>query len=161
MGLSSFRADFSKLHKFVHGIEDNHVVKVGVLGEKVERENAEGGSDITNSEIAMVHEFGSITRNIPKRSMLRMPLHEKSAAIISEGSKGSKKLLAEGNSLQVLRNFGAAALAQIYKAFDTRGFGSWAPDEPGTVHAKGSSQVLVDRGELRRSLSFDVAEKGA
>lgn len=159
MAHSGFRHDFSKLHKFVQGLGDKRVVKIGILGDNVERKAKEADSDVTNAEIGLVHEFGSFTRGIPERSILRMPLHNKQDQVVKGASKGAEKLLAEGNKEQVLRNLGASALAVVDKAFDTRGYGNWPPDSPATVHAKGSSQVLVDRGELRRSISFEVADK--
>lgn len=39
------------------------------------------------------------------------------------------------------------------EAFDTGGFGTWAPLDPATIAAKGSSRPLVDTGALLKELT--------
>lgn len=42
-------------------------------------------------------------------------------------------------------------------AFDTGGFGQWAPLSPATLRAKGGGRILVDTGALRSSLTAGSA----
>ena len=168
--------NLDKLHKFVKGIGQNMVVKVGILGDK----NARPTGAETNASIGLVHEMGSFKRHIPQRSFLRMPLFEKSAEIIKEASIGADKLLAEGNKLKLMERLGAACVGQIDEAFATKGFGEWTgkkANKKATIRAKlrrggfkgakleaamkmkDNDSPLIDTGELRRSISSKVEVK--
>lgn len=37
--------------------------------------------------------------------------------------------------------------------------GNWKPNEPGTIRAKGSSQPLIDSGDMRKYVAYEVREK--
>ncbi len=86
--------DFTGLNNFVKAMDatGKYVVKVGIFGNKTAREiaaekSAKGGvrktikgstGTLTNAEVGLIHELGSIERGIPRRSFLRMPLTQKS-----------------------------------------------------------------------------------
>jgi hypothetical protein len=165
------RFNIDKLHTLVKGLDKNIVVKVGIFGDKAARKEG----PLTNADVGLVHEVGSYKRNIPMRSFLRMPLFQKSKEIIAQSGKNMKKLLAEGNKMQILKNLGVACEAAIGEAFNTKGFGLWRANKTATRRAKLrrggfkgkklsralklADSPLIDTGQLQRSISSKVEVK--
>lgn len=109
---------------------------------------------------------------IPTRSFLRMPL------LSSEGKKELMNIVKSeiGNEFKVtdLSNNTAnkildetvhliaeTAYLRVLQAFDSGGFGKWAPiSEYTRQHRKGNKEVppLTDTGQLKRSISYEVKE---
>ena len=149
------RGDFKALDAFVKGMTGpKMVVKLGVFGNKNTRD--EGGGT-TNAEIGLVHELGSRSRNIPSRSFLRMPLHQRQTEIVAETKVGAEKKLAEGNVVGVLNTLGASCHNAVQDAFGSQGFGTWPDDKEATKARKGKDPaVLIDSGQLRRSIAWKV-----
>lgn len=52
----------------------------------------------------------------------------------------------------LLSMIGDELVDHVEEAFVTGGFGEWAPLDPATIRAKGSSRILVDTGGLLASL---------
>lgn len=149
------QADFSQLNLFVKALSDTHVVNVGIFGRKSGRKEKGG---MSNADVGFIHEFGG--PKMPKRSFLRMPLYLKSEDILARVvAAGALKKLAMGKMVGVLRDLGISCEAAILAAFDSGGFGSWLPLARSTIRRKGSSAVLIDTGQLRRSIASEVAEK--
>ena len=163
------RSDFRGLNDLVKTLGDGDVVRVGILAKKAGRYEAgslkkEGGhrvnkgtkADFGNAELGAVHEFGSISKRIPKRSFLRMPIFQNAEQIISDAAEALPRAVEQGTMRLVLKRIGIACEAAVQKAFATRGFGRWAPDKPATVLGKKSSSPLIDTGQLRRSIASEV-----
>lgn len=160
------KSDFAPLNKFISGLGGNHIVKVGIFGNKTGRNEVEheGGksrmkkakASQTNAELGALHEFGSFTKHIPPRSFLRMPLHQKSNDILAETKKGAEKLLASGDMVAILKRLGFACENAIQRAFASRGFGFWKENAPSTIRRKGSSAPLIDSEQLRKSIASKV-----
>jgi hypothetical protein len=175
--------DFKNLNQFLCSIMKlgDGSVKVGVLRKKTHRQE---NSKNTNAFIGMVHEFGSPSRHIPVRSWLRMPLEVKSEQIVKQLKPVAKELLAKGKPQQILKLLGAACVGMILDAFDSAGFGTWPPDKPRTIAQKslmrnrtpaerariisaienvvphrGIASPLMDTGQLRQSVAFEVSGK--
>lgn len=149
--------DLKKLNAFVKSMHTQMGLDVGIMGNKTGRQ---GKGVTTNAEIGFVHEFGSITRGIPKRSFLRMPLFVHSEKILERVVKaGAMKKLSEGHPEQVLDDLGVSCEVAIADAFDTGGFGSWKELKPGTVSRKHSAAILIQTGQLRRSIAHAVTQK--
>lgn len=147
--------EMSSLDAFVKAISSDMVVKVGIMGRKNGRKDAEG---LTNADVGFIHEFG--TSKIPKRSFLRMPIFQHSEDILAMVKKaGALKKLKAGLIIQVLADLGIACENVILRAFDSAGWGSWAPNTPATIRRKGSSAPLIDTGQLRRSISSAVVQR--
>ena len=76
ISLSDEKKLVDELNKAVNKIADyfdgSYSTSIGIIGSKNTRP-AEG--DIDNAGLGLVHEFGSIIRNIPPRSWLRMPIY--------------------------------------------------------------------------------------
>lgn len=118
-----------------------------------------GLGSIMNVTLGVIHEFGSETANIPPRSFLRMPIesHTKDLTKFMQ-TPPMKRLMEAGNVAQVYKLLGAKGEAIIAQAFATGGFGRWQRLKAATVRAKGSSAILQDTGQLRRSVSSWVAK---
>ncbi len=168
--------DFTGLNNFVKAIttSESLVVKVGIFGNKNAREKTAADqtgrstirktvkgtkTTLTNAELGLVHELGSVERNIPRRSFLRMPLALKTKEILTEAMVGAVALMVQGNVKAVLKRLGISCEKWIGVAFATRGFGSWAPDRAETARRKGSNQPLIDTAQLRRSIASQVTSK--
>ncbi len=133
------------------GLQPGECVKVGVFGDhKNERKKGDG---ITNLELAWIMIFGSISRRIPARDFIKMPIQEKRKEILAyAASKPMRELLLRGEKKKALKLLGVFSENMIQKAFDTGGFGKWAKLSWYTIQAKGSSKILINFGELRRAV---------
>ena len=169
---SKVLSNLTKLNKFVKDLSEecrDYSVRIGIFATDSNRKKGE----VTNPELGVIHEFGSPSRHIPKRSFLRMPLDVKSDEILKEVKSGDNwKNLSHGKPLPVLKDLGHACEAIIQLAFETRGFGTWPPDMVSTVDRKTSrlspaqrkkaggysNSPLIDTGQLRRSVTSTVVK---
>lgn len=168
--------DFTGLSHFVRFMDTSGdlVVKVGIFGNKNARAITSGSkagesgirktvkgsrSTLTNAELGLIHELGSVERGIPRRSFLRMPISVRSKEILADAMKGALELMASGNVRGVLKRLGIACEKAVQLAFATRGFGSWQPDQAQTAKRKGSNAPLIDTAQLRRSVASQVDTK--
>jgi phage gpG-like protein len=164
---ASISYNLDGLDKFALAVSKKYRVKLGILGNKDSRKE-EGNS---NATIGAVHEFGSFTKKIPRRSFLRLPLSLKSNRIIMALAKTTLKLLAIGNYKQIFVNLGIECEKIIQEAFETSGWGNWPPDKYKTIMAKTPMRLikkltklgkkitgrpLIDTGQLRRSITSKV-----
>ena len=85
-----------------------------------------------------------------------MPIVQKINQIVGDSARGFTEAVKEGDPLRFLTVVGINAEKWIGLAFDTRGFGSWAPNAPATIEAKGSDTPNIDTGQLRRSVASMV-----
>jgi phage gpG-like protein len=171
----------SKLATLVDG---HYHIQVGIFGNKDARNEvatkisksgkrshvkvAKTTAGVTNAEIGFVHEMGSKTRNIPRRSFLWLTFDRKGPvleAMLKDIMKGlfnpttagaAQTTRDEGKIREGLKKIALQAENLVQMAFQTGGFGWWAPLQPGTIKAKGSSKPLIDVGQLRRSISSRV-----
>ena len=113
----------------------------------------EPGSTTNNAEVGKHMEFGISSEGldrIPARSFLREPLINHLEPLLATESPSE-------NSLPLLpRTLAIKAKEVVKMAFDTRGYGNWAPDAPGTIAAKGRDDPGVDTGQLRDSIDSRV-----
>ena len=113
----------------------------------------------------------TITVVIPTRSFLRMPL------MSSEGKKELMDVIKSQISPQfkatdlqsnvaneildgIVHLLAETAYLKVLKAFDSGGFGNWAPVNEFTIKRRTSSgePPLTDSGDLRRSISYEIKE---
>ena len=132
----------------------NARVRIGVMGDKTLRPD---NNDVTNADIGAVHEFGSKTRNIPARSWLRMPIMLYLRPVIEGKRRGFwRSSLSTKGMISTLKKLGIVAENVIQSAFETGGFGHWQDLKPSTIRAKGSSAILIDTAQLRKSVTSKV-----
>lgn len=163
-------------------------VHVGVLGAYAGR--SDDKEEATNAEIGAVHEFGMVggymgtkqaqkarklggpnarleNRNLPARSWLRMPVLAVLPQYLSRAKPGEwQRVLVAKGILGTLELLGAKALDVIHQAFETGGFGSWAPLKAATIRRKrakgsaaGPTAILIDTAQLRQSVTAEVVNR--
>ena len=179
MSTTEISLNLTKLNDIRKKLGEDYYARVGILGSDAMKNHKKGGtkydtktgkasrsaskedSGMTNSEIGVIHEFGSDTAGIPPRSFLRMPIETHSANIIKAmKTEGVKAAVESLDAVKVFKILGVIAEGWVKTAFETGGFGKWAPLKEETKKAKGSSAPLIDTGQLRRSITSDVAKKG-
>lgn len=134
------------------------VITVG--NKKYNKKKAATGSELTNSEIGVIHEMGSLTNNIPSRSFLRLPIELKEKDIVSSmGGKTVQKAIENNQIKTVYSLLGVIAEGYVKQAFASGGYGQWEALSASTIKKKGSSAPLIDTGQLRRSITSDVVKK--
>lgn len=160
------RLNIDKLLELERETGIRYVTQVGILGDKAARFNtdqktgtAATSESLTNAELGLIQERGSISRHIPARSFLQMPLFLK----LDKNLSSLKKLILRGIEVGDLRiayrDLGILAENIVQQAFGSGGFGHWLPNKPSTIARKKSSQPLIDTGQLRRSISSRVVKK--
>lgn len=124
-------------------------IKVGILGSKPRED---GGS---NAMIGLVHEFGSVEKNIPERSFLRLPLTWKLPYVLDQSKLLTKKELEsaieKGEMVQLFEEIGQRAVAIVHEAFDSGTY--WIPSD---MTNKKVHQTLVESQQLRDSIEYEV-----
>jgi hypothetical protein len=112
--------------------------------------------NLTNPELAQKHEFGI---GVPRRSMLRMPLHLHGDKVLKDAKEDLRVQLQvvgrnpRAAARKLLARVGVAAENLVQEAFATRGFGSWKANAPATIALKGSDSPLIDTAQLRRAVA--------
>jgi len=107
--------------------------------------------DDTVAEIGYKHEFGI---GVPERSFMRSTVHAKKKATISLQKKlliqiirGTMKVEA---GLGLLGEFMSDAIRRKIVAINT------PANSPQTIKAKGSSNPLIDTGQMKNSITYEV-----
>ena len=154
-----FKLDDEEIKKAINELGKQISVKVGILGsdgsKQAKNDDNELGK-ITMATLGAIHEFGSTKANIPARSFIQMPLERKFKQELSR-NKGFKQALKELDITKLNNEAGLTATVVINDAFASGGFGEWTPLKPETIRRKGSDGILIDTGDLRRSISYEVA----
>ena len=110
---------------------------------------------LTNSEIGAKNEFGV---GVPKRSFLRSPFFLHGDRLLKDAQNDARTQLKEvgrkprQTAKKLLDRVGIAGENLVQEAFETRGFGSWAPNAPVTIELKGSDAPLIDTAQLRHAI---------
>ena len=60
---------------------------------------------------------------------------------------------------KILELVGIYGESIVQEAFETGGFGAWEPIKEATANRKGSSQILIDSSQLRRSVISKVEKR--
>ena len=115
------------------------------------------GDGMTVLRIGAIHEYGVPVRGIPQRSFLRVPFATKRKQLNAAIAKQFEAVLGGKRDADVgLGRIGVVATNISKGAFTTKGYGEWPDITDETKRRKGSSQVLVDKGILKGSLTSVV-----
>lgn len=132
-------------------------VRVGVLEDRgAEAKSTDDGaaSTMTVIEVATIHEFGAPAAGIPARSFLRGTVDEQMAEIRADQHKIAVAVISGKLDLRRgLDQLGARIAAKIQQRIAR---GIQPPLNARTIARKGSSKPLVDTGQLRSSISWEV-----
>lgn len=131
-----------------------------VVGIPASKNGSHVGDSLTLVEIGAIHEFGAPNANIPQRSFLRVPLQANAGKIFKTIEKDLK--IKNMNPKQALGRLGAAGQAVVLESFKTQNDGAWQDLKSSTKNQRkkgkgtGDDKPLVDTGQLRRSITFEV-----
>lgn len=140
------------VRKAIKEAQSKDVVKAGVL------ESAGSYPDgLHAAEVATFHEFG--TRDIPQRSFLRSTEREnREALFVLFQQLTMHVLLRKMTANKALGLVGEKMKGLIQKKI-ANGDPNWKKLEDSTIAAKGSSKALIDTGQLRQSINYEVVKK--
>lgn len=115
----------------------------------------EGG--INMATLLALHVLGAPSRGIPQRDPLRPPLIANAQRYSDLLALGLKNALANGTDPKlVYEKIGIVATNDVKDYFITGNFKALSEK---TIKAKGSSKPLIDSGELRNSITYEVRQK--
>lgn len=128
-------------------------VAVGLPAEKIGGKIY--GDGMTVASVGAIHEYGG--NKVPRRSFLNTPFIEKKDELAEAIQTQFFDVFKSGQSAEVALGLIGATATNISKgAFTTKGYGVWPDITQSTKDAKGSSQVLIDKGILRSSITYVV-----
>ena len=143
-------ADGKKLQKILKELADKEV-RVGFQQGKAAEED---GTDVC--DIAAWNELGTV--NMPSRPFLRMSVDDNSDKINSFMSAQKRSIIKGESADRILKKIGIFQKDLIQEKITE---GSFAPNAPSTIKAKGSSKPLIDTGRMRQSVHFEIKQKGS
>ena len=143
-------ADGKKLQKILKELADKEV-RVGFQQGKATEED---GTDVC--DIAAWNELGTV--NMPSRPFLRMSVDDNSDKINSFMSAQKRSIIKGEPVDRILKKIGIFQKDLIQEKITE---GSFAPNAPSTIKAKGSSKPLIDTGRMRKSVNFEIKQKGS
>ena len=127
-------------------------IAVGLPAEEVGGTVYDNGQTV--AQVGAQHEYGA---GVPRRSFLRTPFSAKKDELETAIAKQFEDVFKRGKKAeQALGLIGTVAVNISKGAFTTRGYGEWPDITQATKDAKGSSQVLIDTGILRGSITYVV-----
>lgn len=127
---------------------------VGIPNDENSRENSDG---ITNAELGVIHEFGVPESSIPERSFMRSTASEESENLGRLGNAQIAECLeANASAHDVFATIGIYLRGKIVEKITD---GEFEPNNENTVKHKGSSKPLIDTGQLRGAITYEVREK--
>jgi hypothetical protein len=135
----------------------NADVLVGIPAEKTLRQ----GEPINNASLLFIHTHGSPLNNIPARPVLE-PSIEKNKKLITPHLGVAAKEVIQGHPEAAMRELDRAGMiaANGAKRYFTDPTNGWPPNAPSTIERKGSDRPLIDKGEMRRSITWVVRDDG-
>lgn len=153
MAHDGVKVDVRKLQALVQRLASApKFVVVGVLGEKAAAKHE--GEAATVADVATWNHFG--TSRIPARPFLTITMERKKAEIdklfrrIANGVALEKLTVEQGLGLM------GETLVGAVKA--TIAEGVPPPNAQSTIDAKGSSTPLIDKGQLRGAITYEIRE---
>lgn len=124
------------------------VVNVGFPASAKEPDGA------STAMIAAVHEYGVPHKGIPERPFMRTSLEKNRGKRKALNEQNLKKVLNGGMSVDAaLGQLGLMASSDIKQEIKN---GSFAPLKPATTKRKGSSKPLIDTGQMRQSVTYEL-----
>jgi hypothetical protein len=115
--------------------------------------NARQGAS-NNATIAAAHEMGAPSRGIPARPFLIPTMQnnaEKYTNLLAQGFRNA--LQDKEKAAEVYEKIGLVASSDVKDYIVS---GQFVPLKESTIDRKGSSKPLIDTGEMRNSISYEV-----
>ena len=170
-----------KMKKLAKMLAKNYTVKIGILA----KNNKQVGENIDLAGIGCVQEYGAeipvtdkmrgffrhefgvnlkkstTSIKIPARSWLYEPIKDANFRKMILDYVGDQEIFEETADKDIMKKLaniiGEVGLMQIFRAFENNGInGEWPANSPLTIARKGSSKPLVNNGDLKGSIAFEV-----
>ena len=124
------------------------------IGVPASKNSIHKDSKINMATLLAIHVLGAPSRGIPQRDPLRPPLIANAQRYTDLMAQGIKNALANGTDPNIVyEKIGIVASNDVKDYFVS---GSFKPLDQKTIDRKGSSKPLVDTGELRSSITYQV-----
>lgn len=134
---------------FLKRVKTSGIVNVGIIDA-----GNHGDSGLTVAEVGNYNEFG--TTRIPERSFIRSTTREKRKDIVKLQEKLLKKIQSGDmeikQALGLVGTFVAGEITQKTVSIKS------PPNNPYTIIKKGSSNPLIDTGQLKNSITWEIDE---
>ena len=171
--------DTTLLEKIEKELGKKFMAQVGILGQKTDRlaqekgetfskykkrvkaylKNREGATaNLSNADIGLIHEKGSKSRGIERRSFLEEPLMKKMPKLMQRVGAKLLEGLSAANIRQAYAALGAIGEGVVMAAFHDHGPG-WKENSLETQRRKHSSSPLIATGQLRDSIANRVVTR--
>ncbi|MDY5050864.1 MAG: hypothetical protein SPF17_05520 [Candidatus Mucispirillum faecigallinarum] len=150
-GHLELKFDEEKLRDVLHHLyAANKAVKVGILENAA---NADTGASI--AEYAYWNEFG--TKNIPPRPFFRNAISDNTDkwALSIKNQLKSMGITDKNVVEKALKRTGQLMRSDIQQSISEGGF---KPLKPATIKRKGKATPLVDTGDMRNAISYEVTD---
>lgn len=138
------------------------VLRLDVLvGIPEDRTGRKDNDPINNAQLMYIHTNGSELRNIPRRPVIEPAIKAGRDKIIA-GLQSAMSSAINGNIQEAkirLKKVGQLGV-NLSRAWFVDPRNGWPPNTPETIAVKGSDQPLIDTGQLRKSITFVVRERG-
>lgn len=125
-------------------------------------ESIAAGTTYNQAHVIYLHEHGSPAWHVPPRPIIEPAIEDpENKKFITEDLGVAAKATLDGDvdkAKQELQKAGMDA-QNIVRDWFTNSRNNWAPNAPSTIRAKGSSQPLIDTGELRKSIHYVIRKK--
>lgn len=147
----------------INNAELLYVLSHGVRRQSMRREmqqNMDAGKSYSKAYDLYIREHGSPLLHIPPRPVLEPAIAANKETIGRFIAQASKSAL-EGNPAACEANMHRAGMAAVNAA---RGWfenpaNKWPPNSPKTIKKKGSSQPMIDTGEMRKAITYVLRDK--
>lgn len=155
----------AEVHNYAKQLESlsKQEVVVGIPASKNKNHVSDENNEvITLAELGSIHEYGAPGAGIPQRSFLRVPLASNAKNLFKKIEKDLK--FSKINTKVALGKLGANGQSVVLQAFKTQGDGKWSALKPSSISQRkkgkgsGSTKPLIDTGQLRQSITFEVRD---
>ena len=135
---------------------------VGKVGFPYEKNPLHEQSHIKLAEIAVVHEYGLASRNIPSRPFMRETgKRERKTAAKLYKILYHRMLIGEITKHQLLAQMGIWYASEMKETITQHGPGLFVPNSPATIARKHSSTPLLDTAGMKNGITSVVTSPEA
>lgn len=135
--------------------DGHYTVQVGVFGDKAMRKG-DDDKGLTNAEIGLIQEMGSVEKHIPRRSFLWDTFVNHGKDLLPILKTPVETLLKTGKVDEYMKIVGIAATNLVVEAFQTSGWGAWPANAYSTLLGKLKGSLAK-----RRQMAAEVMYEGA
>ncbi len=148
---------YARIMRSIPELDGVHVL-VGVFADDDREDPVEGtGSDATNADVAIFNEFGT-SNGVPERSFLRSTVdakQDKYAKVLADGvGRHLDGKVSIDKALDLLGLVAVGDVQTTIRDLDT------PENTEATIARKGSSNPLIDTGQLRQAIAHEVRRGG-